>query len=451
MKRGTMKSFAIIAAVLMVVSLLPISALATNGDGFETAPGQLKKNLTDGDFDPVQDRDRSRTNFQEAKNDYNKMTSEFQNVKSQQARGQLTSEEMINTSRDYLNGTIDYMIIRLDDIKQEKQNDDVNTTIDGYITELEDIRKDVEDAETRKDLSDALKDIRKVWKDAIKDIRDFTALRVGEQLDDHIANSNRISERLQNEIKEMEQNGQDVGNLQEMLDEYNELIAEAESLQEAGETEDAIDKTKEANEKLRELLQEMKQSRRGFVNMAGEGALNADGDGTIVLSGQLNVTINATDAMLVIKDLAGDADINVTGEYDLVNEERAEKGNRALVYHDFTGDAIINGSRLTIMVRGEDMTVFAEGSGSASLSGEGSYQIGEGGEATVMEFAGEAAEAEDVDEVDEESEDEEEELNEEEEEEAEEEDEDEDNSDGNETEGNTSGENNSFNDTEEVL
>ncbi|MEL4305391.1 hypothetical protein [Methanococcoides sp. LMO-2] len=411
MKRGTMKCFAIIAAVLMVVSLLPISALAANGDGFETAPGQLKKNLTDDDFDPAQDRDRLRTNFQEAKNDYNKMTSEFQNVKAKQARGQLTSEEMINESKDYLNGTIDYMIIRLDNIKEEQQNDDVNATINDYIAELEEIRGDVEDAETRKDLSNALKDIRKVWKDAIKDIRGFTALRVGEHLDDHIANANRIAERLQNEINEMEQNGQDVEELQEMLDEYNELIAEAESLREEGKIEDAIDKTREANEKIRELLQEMKQNRKGFVHMEGEGPLNAEGDGTIVLSGQLNVTINATDAMLVIKDLEGDAYINVTGEYDLVNEERADEGDHALVYHDFTGDAIINGTRLTIMVRGEDMTVFAEGSGSASLSGEGKYRIGEGNEAFVTEFAGDATEAEEVDDeedVDDEEEDEQE-------------------------------------------
>ncbi|AKB85645.1 hypothetical protein [Methanococcoides methylutens] len=399
MKRGTMKGFAIIAAVLMVVSLLPISALAANGDGFETAPGQMKKNLTDDDFDPAQDRDRLRSNFQDAKNDYNKVTAEFQNVKAQQARGQLTSEEMLDKSKVYLNGTVDYMVERLNYIKDTGgYSEDVNDTITSYTDALNDTKIEIGAAETRKDLSDVLKDIRKLWKDAIKDIRSFNEMKVGEHLDDHIANANRISERLQNEIKEMEENGQNVEDLQDMLKKYNDLIAEAESLQKGGDTKDAIEATREANEVLRELLQEMKQNRKGFVHMEGEGPLNAEGDGTIVLSGQLNVTINATDAMLVIKDLNGDAYINVTGEYDLVNEERAGEGDHALVYHDFTGDAIINGTRLTIMVRGEDMTIFAEGSGSASLSGEGNYRIGEGDEA--FGFAGDAAKAEVIDEED---------------------------------------------------
>ncbi|UGV39858.1 hypothetical protein J7W08_06915 [Methanococcoides orientis] len=389
MKRGTMKGFAIIAAVLMVVSLLPMAALADNGNGFENAPGQMKKNAT-GETVGVQDQDRLRTNYQEAKNiqaaknDYNKMTSEFQMIKRQQARGNLTTEEMVNESKIYLNSTIDYMIIRLENIKDEGgYSDEVNDTIDDYISQFDDIKEDVGDAETRKDLSDALKDIRKLWKDAIKDIRQSTRERVGDGLETYLEKSDDVSESLQDEIDQVEDEEQ-AAELQELLDEYNRLIAEAKALLEEGNLEDAIDKTKEANEVLREILDEMKESRDGYVNMTGEGALNAEGDGTIVLSGQFNVTINATDAMLVIKDLAGDAEIDVSGAtYDVVNQQ-TEDGYRASVYDNFTGDALINGTRLTVMVSGEDLTVFAEGTGSASLSGEGTYKVGAGDE---MQFA----------------------------------------------------------------
>ncbi|UGV41344.1 hypothetical protein J7W08_03345 [Methanococcoides orientis] len=400
MKLGTIKGFAIIATVLMMVSLLPITALADTVNGFEAAPGKMQMNNSNETFG-LQEQDRLRTqdriNIQEAKKEYNNLTYEFQMVKRQQVRGELTSEEMIDASKVYLNGTIDYMVLRLENIRDEGDYpEDVNETINSYIGEFELARVVVEEAETRKELSDAMRDIKKLWMDAIKDIRDFTSVKVGEKLENHIANTNRISERLQNEIREMEQNGEDVEDLQEMLTEYNELIAEAESLQEKGDVEEAIKKSREANERLRELLREMKQFRKGFVNMAGEGPLNAEGDGTIVLSGQLNATISATDAMLVVKDLARDLYIDVTGTYELVNEERAEDGYHAFVYHNFTGDAIIKGSRLTIMIRGEDITVFAEGDGSASLSGEGSYRIGEGAEAFVTEFAGEVSEAEEV-------------------------------------------------------
>ncbi|SES68338.1 hypothetical protein SAMN04488587_0562 [Methanococcoides vulcani] len=395
MKRGTMKGFAIIAAVLMVVSLLPMTALADNGNGFENAPGQMKKNAT-GETVGLQDQDRirtqDRTNIQDAKNDYNKMTSEFQMIKRNQARGQLTTDQMVNESKDYLNGTIDYMVLRLENIKDEAEyTPEVNATINAYIAELEDIRTDVEEAETRKDLSDAMKDIRKLWKDAIKDIRKSTREKVNDGLENYLEKSDDVSERLQEEVDQME-DGEEAAELQELLDEYNTLIAEAKALLEEGNLEDAIDKTKDANEVLKEILGDMKESRDGYVSMTGEGALNAKGDGTIVLSGQLNVTINATDAMLVIKHLAGDAEIDVTGaEYDLVNEE-TEDGCCAYVYDNFTGDALINGTRLTVMVSGEDLTVFAEGTGSASLSGEGTYQVGEGDEAVEMEFASEDVE-----------------------------------------------------------
>ncbi|WP_445474608.1 hypothetical protein ACT9XH_09530 [Methanococcoides methylutens] len=390
MKRGTMKGFAIIAAVLMVVSLLPMAALADNGNGFENAPGQMKKNAT-GEEVGIQAQDRDRINYQEArndiqaaKNDYNNMTSEFQMIKKQQAKGKLTSEEMIDESKNYLNGTIDYMTLRLENIKEEGEYpEDVNETIDSYIDEFEKIRGDIEKAETRKEISDAMKDIRKLWKDAIKEIRKSTRERVGDGLETYLEKSDDVSERLQDEVDQVEDE-EEAAELQELLDEYNRLIAEAKALLEEGNLEAAIDKTKEANEVLKDILGDMKESRDGYVNMTGEGALNAEGDGTIVLSGQFNVTINATGAMLVIKDLAGDADIDVSGaSYDIVNQQ-TEDGYRASVYDNFTGDALINGTRLTVMISGEDITIFAEGTGSASLSGEGTYQVGEGEE---MQFA----------------------------------------------------------------
>ncbi|NOQ48982.1 MAG: hypothetical protein GQ576_07630, partial [Methanococcoides sp.] len=62
-------------------------------------------------------------------------------------------------------------------------------------------------------------------------------------------------------------------------------------------------------------------------------------------------------------------------------------GSYAFVYHNFTGEAKIEGSRLTVMVRGEDITIKAEGTGSTSLSGEGSYKIEKDDESTELEWA----------------------------------------------------------------
>jgi hypothetical protein len=442
MKNRTMKGVALIGAILMIFSLLPVTAFAANhGDNgvgamgadkirsqehkdetitpeFAANQGDNGVGATDADRIRLQEHkdenitpemiqekemrnDRARSKVQLSKAGYDELRGNFQNAKALQARGELNATEAMDAAKEYLTGTIDYMVTRLETIKEDgNYTEDVNVTIDTYIDRLGAQKDDVAAADTRKDLSEATRDIRKIWSDAQKDLNRMRAQKINSGLVNYLDKTNGVSERLQNEINGLTEDGEDTEDLQEMLDDYNALIEEAKQEHErarvayqngeddAGEQlRKSIRLTNEANTKLRALVQEMKGFRQGYVTMAGEGLIDAEGDGTIVLSGELKVEFTATNATIVIKDLAGDAEIDLDGDYEQVNEDTTGDGSYAVVYHDFTGEAKIEGSRLTVMVRGEDITIKAEGTGSTSLSGEGSYTIEKDSESTELEWA----------------------------------------------------------------
>jgi hypothetical protein len=90
------------------------------------------------------------------------------------------------------------------------------------------------------------------------------------------------------------------------------------------------------------------------------------------------MTFSATDAKLIVKDLAGDAIINTSdASYGSsnINAGNSESNNRALVFDNLTGTVTIEGSRLTVMLRAEDISLSVEGEGTAVLSGDGSYEL----------------------------------------------------------------------------
>ncbi|NPE29553.1 hypothetical protein HNV12_16650 [Methanococcoides sp. SA1] len=411
MKNKTMKGFALIGAILMIFSLLPATALAANhgdnGVGVMDADRVRLQEHKDENITPelIQEmemkNERARSKVQLSKAGYDELRGNFQNAKALQAKGQLNTTEALDAAKEYLTGTVEYMVTRLEAIKEDgSYTEDVNATIDTYISNLEAQKDVVAAADTRKDLSEATRDIRKIWSDAQKDLNRMRAQKINSGIVNYLEKTNGVSERLQNEIDSLNEEGEDTEELQEMLDEYNALIEEAkqehERAREAYQNGDedageqlrkSISLTNEANIKLRALIQEMKGFRHGFVTMAGNGSIDAEGNGTIVLSGELKVEFTATNAMIVIKDLAGDAEIDLNGDYEQVNEDSVGNGRSALVYHNFTGEAKIEGDRLTVMVRGEDINIKAEGTGSTSLSGEGSYKIEKDDESTELEWA----------------------------------------------------------------
>ncbi len=321
------------------------------------------------------------TNFVAAKSDFAIMRSQNPNMDTQEA---------IDVTKTYLISSIDYMLTRIDNMV--------------HINKLNDERNKVENATSRKELSDSAGNIRTIWNEAHRDIMVSSGRNVDNRVGEVIRTSESIIVRLENEIASMKTNGQDVEELEVMLARYKELVisarekhvravniydmesrADRNNIREANRYLVAAGKElNDSNAVLRKMLTELRQQRQGMITLNGEDVLTARGNGTAVISGDVNITFTASEAKLVIRDLTGTADINLSSaEYERSNEDagNGEDDNRAFVYTDITGDVQIEGERLTVMVQGLDMELVVSGTGTTVLSGNGTYNLhGQSGE-----------------------------------------------------------------------
>lgn len=413
MEKKGYRIFSCFVVVLMLVGILPVGALAASDYAMQghtsSAPGSggndqaddTSQDDPDGDTTKLlgreRDRDRDmvsatddatrkRTEAKKEKMDAaaDKCTTaknNFVNIKSKNPM--LDSEEAINATKEYLISSIDYMTSNLDN--------------EQYIDELNVEKDKVNAATTRNELADSAKNIRNIWNDARKDRVVSSGKNIDNKINAVIKTSYALILRLENEIATMKENGEDVKELEELLAQYKERMNDtnksreqarnlylegngtnAQNMREANTyLQQAGKDIRESNAILRNMLKELHQHRQGVIVLAGSETLSAEGNGTAVISGDVEIDLTATDAKLVIKDLAGDAQVNTdNADYESSNIDagNSKDNNRAFVFLNLTGDVHIAGSRLTVMLRSSDMELTAEGTGTAVLSGNGTYE-----------------------------------------------------------------------------
>jgi hypothetical protein len=103
--------------------------------------------------------------------------------------------------------------------------------------------------------------------------------------------------------------------------------------------------------------------------LRGEGVLEARGDGLIAVKGRMDYQAHADRGVLLVKDIAGDADIDVQGEGDC----SAEWNGFMLCFG--TGEAHITGSDVAVILVGNNIGVHVEGKGWAYLKGRGFFKV----------------------------------------------------------------------------
>ncbi|HJH32813.1 MAG TPA: hypothetical protein C5S50_11745 [Methanosarcinaceae archaeon] len=443
MRSKAMKMIAYLAVVLILASVLPANALAekydkdmtqrgvranSNGAALNMTKDQVRDRINTSDNAPcvepyMQNRTKTanlvranvantaaqyrsakermatvRNNYSDAQKDYKDLKIKINNKKVS-----ADSEEVIGATRAYMNQTIEYMVTHLRTVQENIENTGGDSggseIIEGYIEQLEQQKMNVGSAQTKQELENTAKEIRNILKDAEKRAKYFAGKSVNNRLNNFLVKSGSLSLRLEDEIKRLNAAGENTEELEEMLAEYNELIGEAKQNQKhardtfQNQNDDAVNEARqymhqatgsihEANCILKDIFNELKSYRHGFAVLDGNGTLTAEGNGTAVLSGDLTLNITATDAELVIKDLAGDSNITISGDYVEINADSEDYDNCAMIYHNFTGTVHITGSRLTIMLHGNDVNFTAEGKGSVILSGTGIYKVEKAGESS---------------------------------------------------------------------
>lgn len=406
-----MKLFTYVTIVLMLMSVFSTGAFAASGEGngnngMEGQDNGAKNQEKEQNRVSVSGNDDSddkgvTVRLRENRDDYFTAKERLQQVNANMNSGKInaSSKEVFDVRKEYLLETINYTISNLEDLKEkldESQREDADVVIaeiDEYIFELDAEKDVVENATTTRELARSARNIRDIWRDAVKDAYRTRATFVDEKVGIYLNKSVSLSERLSKEIETLKQQGEDTAELEELLREYNDLIEQArqnrELAREAYQNGDdtsreywsaSAENLRDANAVLARISQVLKTYRHGVVSLNGDGTLLAEGNGTAVLSGDITAEMTINDAQLVIKDHAGDAKIKIiNNDSEIVLEldnSIADETKRALVYSDLTGKVSISGSRLTVMVKGTEIDLEVEGIGSAVLSGEGTYTTG---------------------------------------------------------------------------
>ena len=103
------------------------------------------------------------------------------------------------------------------------------------------------------------------------------------------------------------------------------------------------------------------------VLLRGAGVLDAQGDGVAAVKGLMDYTATADEGILLVKDLAGDAQVDVVGDGG-TGEWRGFKA-----YFGVNGSAHIVGTDVAVIVVGNDIDLHVAGKGWAFLKGEGTF------------------------------------------------------------------------------
>lgn len=216
-------------------------------------------------------------------------------------------------------------------------------------------------------------------------------------LDNNIEKAERISIRLEEVIKSLKGQEEDVSRLEALLEEYKLHLEEAkkyralanESTEEESNTEySPSDKEMEylkesqksmmqANHILKEIFDEFQSMTLGSEELNNTSQLYASGEGKGLFAGSFDLNIHLENGVIAIPEISPDSEIDIKGNYTF-EEKNTETQNSLRIYNIESADVKISGSHKTVMLGGTNITVTADGEGYVTLLGNGTYSVEEG-------------------------------------------------------------------------
>jgi hypothetical protein len=229
--------------------------------------------------------------------------------------------------------------------------------------------------------------------DSIRDEKTFIV--------DNIQKSDEMALNLEETVKRLQEEGNDVGKLDEMVKEYalhvseaRDYISMADNSSSTSDEQEYMSLSKEkiilANSELKGIFIEIKTYMPGPLTLSGNESLEASGAGIVILSGDLDLDMSISEGKFSVVDFAGDAQINTDELYgSAIKSEQVvipenDTMHQMISYNDVHGNVSISGSILTVAVMGTDVTLDLSGTGDVELYGDGTYTFSN----STMEYEG---------------------------------------------------------------
>jgi hypothetical protein len=241
--------------------------------------------------------------------------------------------------------------------------------------------------------------------ESVHNLREATFL-----LDSNIEKAEIISMRLESGIERYKAEGEDVGRLEALHEEYNLLVEEAKQYRALADTatgeennssvtsSDAYNGSSEdmkreylirsqesmiqANHVLKDIFDEIQFLMPGSEELNSTSRLSAAGEGKAILMGSFTLNLHLEKGKMAIGDLSSDSEIDIEGDYTF--EEKTDMHDKVRLYDINSADVKVSGSSKTVLLSNENITLTADGEGYAAFQGNGTYSVEEAGE-TVKE------------------------------------------------------------------
>lgn len=379
----------LIAAMFVLSLFSGIAAAETPKDNYENLKGQyqiLKDNYND-----------AKAKYQDAKEKFNEAKLKFRSAKSNQS-----IDELKDKTRDYLENVADYMISHLELLKNRVESSEdkgvlpagATANIDAHITQLTDIKTKIQQANTTKELIDSARELQDAWIKIDLEARYYARIVINHRIDLFVIKAENASARMDALIQKLNDQGKDTSKLEKEASSFDALMNEAKQnhqddldlfeshngfdsdgkvtniqdakafLQQAASSQkETLNKLKSATKQSGDFFREAKKLIGGKVVVRGTGKLEANGTGRAIIKGNVTVTLSGNATLIV------SSNANVTTDGTGTKETL---GNGDIKYQGF-GSATITGENISVDISGNDITLTAEGTGSAVLRGKGTY------------------------------------------------------------------------------
>ncbi|HEY9246620.1 MAG TPA: hypothetical protein VIO11_07235, partial [Candidatus Methanoperedens sp.] len=126
---------------------------------------------------------------------------------------------------------------------------------------------------------------------------------------------------------------------------------------------ETVQKLKSVSRQLTDFVREYRKLSGGRVVLIGTGKLEANGTGRAVITGNATVIVSGNGTMIV----SSNAVVSTNG-----NGTKEVLGSNDVKYQGFA-EATVKGENIRVEISGNDIVLKAEGTGSAVLSGKGTY------------------------------------------------------------------------------
>jgi HAMP domain-containing protein len=274
---------------------------------------------------------------------------------------------------------------------EDAEREAILNELNSFVTWLEGHQDEIEQATRKDELVNLAKSVRDKWQEIKQAAKRIAGQMINVKVGWLISQAEKVSARIEKVIQKLEERGEDVTALKTWLEDFDEKVelakqkyeaakekyAEAKNLKDADRliqegkafVTEAKRYLKSAYRTLKEIVKELKRYKTGEVTLRGTGTLIAEGDGSAYIAGSGKVDLSGENGTLIVTDVSGDMTINVTG---FGNKTELEPNKWQ---YTGTGSANMAGSDIVVEIEGKNIYLTAEGSGSATLKGTGSYTI----------------------------------------------------------------------------